>query len=39
MDYSPILFISALTGQRVNKVLELVNYVSNNHAMRISTGT
>lgn len=38
MDYSPILFISALTGQRVNKVLELVNYVSNNHAMRISTG-
>ncbi|NLK34837.1 MAG: ribosome biogenesis GTPase Der [Gracilibacteraceae bacterium] len=38
MDYSPILFISALTGQRVNKVLELVNYVSNNYAMRISTG-
>jgi len=38
MEYAPILFISALTGQRVNKVLELVNHVSNQHAMRISTG-
>mgnify|MGYP001446349632 FL=1 len=38
MEYAPILFISALTGQRVNKVLELVNHVSNQHAMRVSTG-
>ena len=38
MEYAPILFVSALTGQRVNKVLELVNHVSNQHAMRISTG-
>jgi len=38
MDYAPMIFISALTGQRVNKVLELINHVSNQHAMRISTG-
>ncbi|MFZ5354745.1 MAG: ribosome biogenesis GTPase Der [Bacillota bacterium] len=36
--YAPILFISALTGQRVHKILELVKYVSNQSAMRISTG-
>ncbi len=38
MDYAPMIFISALTGQRVHKVLELINHVSNQHAMRISTG-
>ncbi len=38
MDYAPIIFISALTGQRVHKVIELINHVSNQHAMRISTG-
>ena len=38
MEYAPILFISALTGQRVNKVLELVNHVSDQHALRITTG-
>jgi GTPase len=38
MAYAPTIFISALTGQRVTKVLELVKTVSNNHAMRISTG-
>jgi GTP-binding protein len=38
MDYAPMIFISALTGQRVNKVLELINHVSNQHAMRVSTG-
>ncbi|HWQ29483.1 MAG TPA: ribosome biogenesis GTPase Der [Negativicutes bacterium] len=38
MDYAPMVFISALTGQRVNKVLELINHVSGQHAMRISTG-
>lgn len=38
MDYAPMLFISALTGQRVNKVIELINHVSNQHALRISTG-
>ncbi|MGE5629982.1 MAG: ribosome biogenesis GTPase Der [Caulobacteraceae bacterium] len=38
MDYAPIIFISALTGQRVHKIIELINHVSNQHAMRISTG-
>ncbi len=38
MAYAPIIFISALTGQRVHKTLELVKYVSNQSAMRISTG-
>jgi GTP-binding protein len=38
MAYAPTIFISALTGQRVMKVLELIKYVSNQHAMRISTG-
>jgi len=38
MEYAPILFVSALTGQRVNKVLELVNHVSDQHALRITTG-
>lgn len=38
MAYAPTIFISAQTGQRVTKVLELVKYVSNQHAMRISTG-
>jgi len=38
MDYAPMIFISALTGQRVNKVLELIDHVSNQAAMRISTG-
>jgi GTP-binding protein len=38
MDYAPMVFISAKTGQRVNKVMELINHVSNQHSMRISTG-
>lgn len=38
MSYAPILFISAKTGQRVHRIMELVNYVSNQHSMRISTG-
>lgn len=38
MDYAPIMFISAKTGQRVHKVIELINHVSNQHAMRIQTG-
>ncbi len=38
LSYAPILFISAKTGQRVNKIFELVNFVANQHAQRISTG-
>ncbi|MDF2533691.1 MAG: engA [Clostridia bacterium] len=38
MAYAPTIFISALTGQRVTKLFDLIKYVSNQHAMRISTG-
>lgn len=38
MTYAPILFISAKTGQRVDRIYELVNYVNNQASMRISTG-
>lgn len=38
MTYAPIVFISAKTGQRVTKLFELINYVSEQHAMRVSTG-
>ena len=38
MDYAPVLFISALTGQRVERLFELINYVDNQSAMRITTG-
>ena len=37
LAYAPILFISAKTGQRVEKLFELINEVSNNNAMRIAT--
>ncbi len=39
MLYAPILFVSAKTKQRVSKILEYVKYVSNQHSMRISTGS
>ncbi|AKL95602.1 ribosome-associated GTpase EngA [Clostridium aceticum] len=38
-EYAPVLFVSAVTGQRVMKVLEKIKFVSNQHAMRIPTGT
>lgn len=38
MTYAPVLFISALTGQRVGKLFELINLVANQSAMRITTG-
>ncbi len=38
MTYAPIVFISAATGQRTEKLFELVDYVSQQHAMRIQTG-
>ncbi|MBF7095874.1 ribosome biogenesis GTPase Der [Alkalibacter mobilis] len=39
MAYAPIVFISAKTGQRMNKVMETVLLVSNEYAKRITTGT
>ena len=38
MSYAPILFISALTGQRTNRLFELINFVNDQSNMRISTG-
>ena len=38
MTYAPIVFISALTGQRVDRLFDLINYVNNQAATRISTG-
>lgn len=37
MQYAPVLFTSALTGQRVPRVLELVDFVSEQQNMRVST--
>lgn len=38
MSYAPVIFISAKTGQRVDKLYELINYVYQQNNMRISTG-
>ena len=38
MPYAEILFVSALTGQRLNKLFEIIDIVSENHAMRVATG-
>ena len=38
MSYAPVLFISALTGQRTDRLFELINYVNDQTSMRISTG-
>ncbi len=38
MSYAPVVFISALTGQRVDRIYELINYVNDQSAMRITTG-
>ncbi len=38
MPYAEILFISALTGQRLPKLFETIDMVSANHAMRVATG-
>ena len=37
LTYAPILFISAKTGQRVEKLFEIINEVSNNNSLRIQT--
>lgn len=37
LSYAPILFLSAKTGQRVQKLFELINQVASQNAMRVST--
>ena len=39
MEYVPMIFISVLTGQRVNKVMEIANEAYAQNSVRISTGT
>ena len=38
MTYAPILFISAMTGQRIPRLFELIQYVNNQASLRITTG-
>ncbi|UOO38553.1 ribosome biogenesis GTPase Der [Oscillospiraceae bacterium CM] len=38
MTYAPILFISAKSGRRVERLFELINFVNDQASMRITTG-
>ena len=38
MSYAPIIFISAKTGQRVGRLLDLINFVDGQNSMRIQAG-
>ena len=38
MSYAPVLFISAKTGQRTDRIFELINFVNDQSHMRITTG-
>ena len=38
MSYAPIIFISAKTGQRLDKLFPLIKFVNDQNSMRISTG-
>ena len=38
MPYAPFIFLSAKTGQRVDRLFELIQFVSQQNSMRISTG-
>lgn len=37
LDFAPVMFISAVTKQRLNKIPEMVRYVDNNHKLRIQS--
>ena len=37
LSYAPIIFISAKTGQRVNKLFDLINHINEQNSMRVST--
>ena len=39
LSYAPIIFISAKTGQRVDKLFNMINNVAEQNAMRVSTAT
>ncbi len=38
MTYAPIVFISAKTGQRVDRLFDLINYVNDQASLRVTTG-
>ena len=38
LDYAPVLFVSALTGQRIDKLFSLINDVNAENSKRITTG-
>ena len=38
MSYAPIIFISAKTGHRIDRLFSLIKYVDNQNSLRISTG-
>ena len=38
MSYAPVIFISAVTGQRIDRIYELINFVNDQSNMRITTG-
>ncbi len=38
MPYAEIIFVSAVTGQRLNKLFDLIEVVIQNHNLRVSTG-
>lgn len=38
MSYAPIIFISAKTGQRLDRLFDLIKYVHSQNTMRITTG-
>ena len=38
MSYAPFLFLSAKTGQRVDRLFELIRYVDTQNALRVTTG-
>ena len=39
LTYAPVLFVSALTGQRIDKLFSLINSVNEQNAKRVTTGT
>ena len=39
LSYAPVIFISAKTGQRVDKLFNIINNVAEQNAMRVSTAT
>ncbi|NLM73739.1 MAG: ribosome biogenesis GTPase Der [Clostridiaceae bacterium] len=38
MDYAPVVFVSAKTGQRINRLLELIDFVYDQAVLRVQTG-